>query len=477
MSLRHRILLSWVVLMALLISAGVAVYVSQRSFAIAQVDDRLETLQPTALKVVRESPQTSGGNPVIDDSRLNAGLYGLWVGYQTSSGQLITLGSPPERPTLVPVLAPGGTYTTPTTVSAAAPAQGELRVLAFERGPKEFVLLGAPLTDVNAALARLLRTLLVAFAVLVAFSSAVIWWTLRLGVAPIRRVAEVARHVKAGDTTQRVESFPHGTEAQELGEAFNTLVDANLASEERLRRFVADASHELRTPLATLAGYTSLYASGGLSDELAVADAMGRMRHEAGRMQLLVDDLMLLTQFDQRPELNLAPVDLVPLVAGLVSDMRVVQPDRVITFEGPTSLTCIADSMRITQVVAAFTSNAMRHTASHVPVDVQISSDGSWARIAVSDRGLGIAADDLSHVFERFYRVDPGRTRAAGGSGLGLAIATAIASAHGGRIGAESTVGVGSTFWLELPMIGGSQAEATLDYAGGTDSVISPTEP
>jgi two-component system OmpR family sensor kinase len=326
-------------------------------------------------------------------------------------------------------------------------------------------------------LARLLRTLIAAFAVLVAFSSAVIWWTLRLGVSPIRRVAEVARHVKAGDTTQRVESFPHGTEAQELGEAFNTLVDANLASEERLRRFVADASHELRTPLATLSGYTSLYASGGLSDEVAVADAMGRMRHEAGRMQLLVDDLMLLTQFDQRPELNLAPVDLVPLVAGLVSDMRVVQPDRVITFEGPTSLNCVADSMRITQVVAAFTSNAMRHTASHVPVDVHISSDVSWARIAVSDRGLGIAADDLSHVFERFYRVDPGRTRAAGGSGLGLAIAAAIASAHGGRIGAESMVGVGSTFWLELPMIGGSQPEATLDHAGGTDSVISPTEP
>ena len=194
-------------------------------------------------------------------------------------------------------------------------------------------------------------------------------------------------------------------------------------------------------------------------------------------MQLLVDDLMLLTQFDQRPELNLSPVDLVLLVAGLVSDMRVVQPDRVITFEGPTSLTCIADSMRITQVVAAFTSNAMRHTATHVPVNVHISSDGSWSRIAVSDRGLGIAADDLSHVFERFYRVDPGRTRAAGGSGLGLAIAAAIASAHGGRIGAESAVGVGSTFWLELPMIGGSQAEATLDHAGGTDSVISPTEP
>jgi len=477
MSLRLRILLSWGVLIALLVVAGTVVYLSQRSFALAQVDQRLQNLQPTAEKVVRQPPQVAGGNPVVDDSRLNAGLYGLWVGYQPPSGQVMTLAVPANNPDSAPELSAAAVYATPTTVPAATPAQGQFRVVAFHKGPGELVILGSPLSEVNEALSRLLRTLVAAFLVILAFSSAVIWWTLRLGVSPIRRVAEVARNVQAGDTTKRVESFPIGTEAQELGEAFNTLVDANLASEELLRRFVADASHELRTPLATFAGYTSLYAAGGLEGEAAVADAMSRMKQEAGRMQLLVDDLMLLTQFDQRPELNLTPVDLVPIVAGLVSDMRVVQPGRVITFEGPPSLTCVVDSMRITQVVAAFTSNAMRHTPTDAPIDVRISSDASHVRIAVSDRGPGIAEDDLSHVFERFYRADHGRTRAAGGSGLGLAIAAAIASAHGGRIGAESTVNVGSTFWLELPTNGDSQAAATLDYADGTDSVISPTEP
>ena len=452
MSLRSRILLSWGILIALLIAAGLVIVITQRSFAISQVDDRLRSLEPTALKVVHRVPDSGSKVPIVDDTRLAAGLYGLWVGYEGPNGEPLTLANPADRPDLAPVVTPGLAYTVPTTVPAASPSTGRMRVVSFPMRAGSSILLAASLDDVDLAIARLVRTLVAALIIVAGVSAVVIWWTLRLGVAPIRRVTEVAHEIRQGDTTVRVESFPAGTEAQELGQAFNTLVDANAASEERLRRFVADASHELRTPLATLSGYASLYAAGGLSDRESVDDAMGRIRQEAGRMQVLVDDLMLLAELDQRPRLNLSSVDLVPLVNGLVADLRVVDPDRVITLTSPTSLGVSGDSVRLTQVVAILTSNAARHTPPGTPIDVRIIAEPALAKIEVTDHGPGIAEQDVSHIFERFYRGGQGRARTSGGSGLGLAIASAIVSAHGGRIGVDSTPGNGSSFWIELPL-------------------------
>ena len=128
MSLRSRILLSWGILIALLIAAGLVIVITQQSFAISQVDDRLRSLEPTALKVVHRVPDSGSKVPIVDDTRLAAGLYGLWVGYEGPNGEPLTLANPADRPDLAPVVTPGLAYTVPTTVPAASPSTGRMRV-------------------------------------------------------------------------------------------------------------------------------------------------------------------------------------------------------------------------------------------------------------------------------------------------------------------------------------------------------------
>jgi len=316
------------------------------------------------------------------------------------------------------------------------------------------LILGRSMGEVDAALAGLRSTLVLVGSVLLAVIALVFWWMHRLGIDPILRVTRVARSISAGDTSQRVEPFPSGTEAHDLGTAFNQLVDTSEATQERLRQFVADASHELRTPLVTLKGYAALHGAGGLADEASTADAMRRIKQEADRMGRLVDDLLLLADLDRGPTLSLGPVDLGQIVEDLAGDLRAVAPDRVIIVHTSGSAVVQGDRDRLTQVVAALTNNALRHTPAGTGIDLRIVSTPGSVRVEVADHGPGIAAADLARVFDRFYRADVARARASGGSGLGLAIASAIVAAHGGTVGVRSPPGQGATFWVDLPTAG-----------------------
>ena len=248
-----------------------------------------------------------------------------------------------------------------------------------------------------------------------------------------------------------MESFPEGTEAARLGHALNLLVDTAQESERRLRRFVADASHELRTPLTTLRGYAALHQAGGLPERAQVDDAMRRIGSEATRMSLLVDDLLLLAAIDEGRPLEHGEVDLVAIITGLVDDMRVIQPARPVRLALPSRAIVVGDAGRLTQVFAALTSNAMRHTPQTAAVDIALHVLDRVVRVEVSDEGPGIPAEERPRVFERFYRADRARSRAVGGSGLGLAIVAAIVTAHGGRVGVDGRAPRGATFWVELP--------------------------
>ena len=444
MSLRARVLWGWGVVIALLLVAGVAVVVTQQHVLVGQVDDRLASVEKLGIKVARAGTTSS-------EPRFPPGLAGFYVGSLSDGGVLATLATPDDTPGLTPVLADTLVPGVPTTVPATNGSPGGMRIVRYVAGKGVAVVLGAPLDSVHAATTRLIETLALILALCILALGAVLFWVLRLGLEPLERVSRAARAVRAGDTTQRVESFPAGTEAQELGQAFNMLVDANEASELRLRRFVADASHELRTPLATLTGYSSLYAAGGLSDPEALDDAMGRIRQEAGRMQLLVDDLLLLAELDRGPTLALERVDLVPLLAGLVADLQVVAPDRAVSLECPERLPVLADSRRLTQAVAVLTTNAVRHTPTGTAIHVRARAESGRTQIEVIDDGPGIAEPDLPRVFERFYRGDSTRARDTGGSGLGLSIAAAIAHAHQGDIGVRRLHPRGTAFWIDLP--------------------------
>jgi two-component system OmpR family sensor kinase len=220
-----------------------------------------------------------------------------------------------------------------------------------------------------------------------------------------------------------------------------------------MRRFVADASHELRTPLTSIKGFSELYRQGAMTD---TAQLMSRIETEAGRMGLLVEDLLMLARLDAHRPIEQAPVDLLALASDVVHSARATAPDRDISVEvldGPGVPEVEGDVGRLAQVLSNVVANAIRHTPSDATITVKVGTIDDDAVMAVVDTGPGLADDDKARVFERFYRADASRHRTehSSGSGLGLSIVAALVAAHGGTVGVDDTPGGGATFWVRLP--------------------------
>lgn len=267
---------------------------------------------------------------------------------------------------------------------------------------------------------------------------------------PIGALAAAARRVAGGHYAERVPADEPG-ELGELATSFNDMAGSLEATERRRLQLVGDVAHELRTPLTTLDGYLE-----GLEDGvIEPTEATWRLlRAETGRLTRLVDDLSELWRAEaSRLPLTLAALDLTGVVAEVVERLRPLAASRDVAIELlPGRVTARGDRDRVAQIVANYLANALRHAPDGSTILVAASETDGRARLAVSDSGPGLAADQLEAVFERFYRVDAARSRAAGGSGIGLAIVRALATAMGGRTWAESPgPGRGSTFWLELP--------------------------
>ena len=228
-----------------------------------------------------------------------------------------------------------------------------------------------------------------------------------------------ADEIAAGDLSRRLQPAPSGTEAGHLTEAFNGMVHQiesafaeRQESEDRLRRFVADASHELRTPLTSIRGYTDLMQAGALDEPEARADALRRIQAESGRMAELVDDLLVLARLDQGRPLERLPVDLVAVATDAAKDARAVDPDRPVALVVPDRPVIVqGDEGRLRQVVANLLTNARVHTPAGTPVTVRVAVEGEIAQLVVADEGEGMAPEVATRVFERFYRADASRSR------------------------------------------------------------------
>jgi two-component system OmpR family sensor kinase len=241
-----------------------------------------------------------------------------------------------------------------------------------------------------------------------------------------------------------------------LGKAFNTMVDEievafadRAASEDRLRRFLADASHELRTPLTAIRGHAELFDLGTRDRPEDLAASLHHIRDEAARMGTLVDDLFLLAQLDHQRPLRIEPVDLADLVRRSVAGIGVSAPDRPIEVDAPEAVVIDGDEHRMRQVIDNLLVNGVVHTSDGVAIGVRVAGQGEWAVITVHDDGPGIDPVDASRIFQPFFRSDPSRSRASGGSGLGLAIVAAIVAAHQGSVAVLP--GAGAIFEVRIP--------------------------
>jgi signal transduction histidine kinase len=325
----------------------------------------------------------------------------------------------------------------------------------------------------------------------------------RTALRPLAEIEITAAAIGRGDLARRVPDHHPGTEMGRLSRALNAMLEQiergfraraaseaqSRRSEQRMRRFVADASHELRTPLTSIRGFAELHRQGAVTDPAEVSRLLGRIEGEATRMGLLVDDLLLLARLDQQRPLQHGPVDLRAVAASAVEAARAAAPDREITLvvAGGDSdgdhddadrdadrdgghldggdLVVPGDEARLHQVVANLVDNALSYSPPDEPVTVRIGRAERDGRprlaLEVVDRGAGLSPEQSERVFERFYRTDAARSRARGGSGLGLSIVAAITRAHGGTVEVESAVGRGSTFRVLLPGPGQPAAETT----------------
>jgi signal transduction histidine kinase len=276
---------------------------------------------------------------------------------------------------------------------------------------------------------------------------------LALGMTqPLRDMAKAARRMETGDYSVRVHTRSRD-EVGQLADAFNTM-SAELQQLEQLRRdLVANVSHELKTPITALRAHLENLLDGVERPDPATLQVMLAQSERLGR---LVEQLLDLSRLESGDvPLDREPIALAPLVTQVLSEIEVARSDRGVSVASDVQgdlPRVLADRERIHQVLFNLVDNAVRFTPAGGSVEVRAARLNGTCEIRVVDTGTGIPSEHLPRLFERFYRVDPARSREDGGTGIGLAIARSVVEAHGGHIRAESQMGKGSTFTFDLPV-------------------------
>jgi len=472
-SLRARLLAAVLALTACgLLLAGGITYIEQRSFQYSRVDQELKAavipVSGALEQMVGHEPyghdgpepgRGPGGGPNFG---IPAGTYGQ---KRDASGQVIAdkvFSSLNQTVTAKPALPAKLTTGEIINVNGRKGVDTRYRVLAAaDTRDGTTTVVAIPLRATDDTLQQLLLVEALVIAGVLIVLGLVSWVVVRVGLLPLDRMGHTAGAIAGGDLSHRVESTDPRTEVGRLGISLNAMLDRlerafgeREASEDRLRRFIADASHELRTPLASIRGYAELFRMGAARQPAEVEKAMGRIEDEAARMGVLVEDLLTLARLDEVPDTPHAQLDLAALVRDAVDDGRAAAPGREIGIEvdGPALVRGDRDQLR--QVLGNLLRNAFVHTPEGTPIEVSLAHVDGAVRLEVRDHGPGLPTSDAEALFERFWRSEGGRERGRGGAGLGLAIVAAIVDAHDGDVRAGNAPGGGATFVVTLPAAG-----------------------
>jgi heavy metal sensor kinase len=309
-----------------------------------------------------------------------------------------------------------------------------------------------PMDNILAAQHALLQTLLVVGPLTLLLSAGGGLFLARRALRPIDRMVQTVREIEETDLAGRID-VRSDDELGRLGRTLNDMLDRLQRAFTRQRQFTADASHELRTPLSVIEAEATLALRRERRPE-DYRDALATIAEEVTGMDRLIDQLLSLARADEGGgRLVVEPVDLAALAVDVTGEMRLIGEERGVAVRSATdrSLIVRGDSGQLRRLVVNLVENAVRYTDAGGAVDVSVRLVDNKAVLTVGDTGIGISPDHISHIFERFYRVAPARSRSDGGAGLGLALCKAIVDAHGGSIEIESKVGVGTIFTVHLP--------------------------
>jgi two-component system OmpR family sensor kinase len=465
MSLRARLLVVLAVVSAVgLVAADIATYAALRSSLFRRVDSSLDTSANGVAGALDRFDRP--GPPLAQLQRLAAlGVLtsGMYIDLEPRDGSRpiqATLTRPgetapaPRLPRDFGPAADGG----PRRATVGATSGGSrFRLLAVSL-PSGTLILGVPLHETDVTLNQLKWIELLVACAVIASALLLGVWLITASLRPLARMEETAAAIGAGDLSRRVEPDGGSTEIGRLGAALNAMLgqieDAfaeRSASEARLRRFISDASHELRTPIAAVSAYAELFDRGARDRPDDLERAMAGIQRESRRIGVLVSDLLLLARLDQGRPLEARPADLTAIAGEAVDAAHAMEPARPLALEAPEPVMVTGDPERLRQVIDNLLANVRAHTPADAAAVVRVRSEGTRAVVEVQDAGPGLGAQQAAHVFERFYRGDPARSRDHGGAGLGLSIVAAIVEAHGGEVGVETGPGGGTTFRVTLP--------------------------
>lgn len=271
-------------------------------------------------------------------------------------------------------------------------------------------------------------------------------------LVPIDQLTRTAQQISAHDLSRRLSLSQRGDELGRLGATFDSMIDRLERAFQQQRQFTADASHELRTPLTAMRGQIEVALSRERPAE-AYRAVLCQVLAQIERMGRMLGSLLTLARADADAlSLQREPLDVRELVLGVAEQLQPLAAERAVQLvvDAPQPITIQGDEDQLLQVLFNIVNNALTHTPGGGSVTLACRIDNGEACISVRDTGTGIAPEHLARVFDRFYRVDPARSRAAGGAGLGLAISRALVEAHGGCIDVESAPGRGTCFTVRL---------------------------
>jgi len=456
-SIKFRFTLLYLLVLAVLLTAlstGIYFYLSRSLYQ--NLDDSLE-LRSTQL------------------SNFPSILESIWQGeFQEKLGEIVMLYFYADNQT-VEVSPPGINITLSqefisqamagrSSFTTIQTAEGEeLRVLAVSVNlsipgptpsiPPATLVIGRSTKQIDQALHGLVRTFAIAVPLALALAAGGGIFLARRALKPVDKIAQTAQEIEESDLSQRI-NVNTKDELGRLAATLNEMIGRLEKAFQRQKQFTSDASHELRTPLAVIEAESTL----ALQKERPPSDyrqSLETVSRETRQMSSLIDQLLTLARADAgKEQWNFAEVELGKLITDLSTDVEVLCQEKGLSFQlGQTQdLVVKGDEARLREMFMNLLDNAIRYTSAPGTVSLSLRREGQMAVVAITDTGIGIPAEDIPFIFERFYRVDKSRSRAEGGSGLGLAICQHIAEAHGGKIEVESQVEVGSTFSVWLPL-------------------------
>ena len=463
-SIRVRMALWYAALLAgALALFGAATYLGLERYLQKSLEESL-TKQARSIGDVLLVNINQSGEDYVDNEiteHYSPEINGRFIRVTRANGNQIYVSGPPKDGTFDPALvaAPRLPVTREFTREVEISDGHELLLhgLPYRAGDgAQFLIeVAAPYNQIESVLRGLLLTFALGLPLIVALAIGGGYLLMRGALRPVDEIRQKAAQITSRNLSERLPVVHTGDELERLATDLNRMIARLEESFLQINRFSADASHELRTPLTVLQGELEAIAQKGQHLPEDVRDTIGSALEETERLAKIVENLLAISRLEAG-EARVQPVrlDFAELARTTADQMKLLAEEKRIslTSDGSEPVEVEADPSRLKQVVVNLLDNAIKYTPEGGNVSISVTRRDHRAILEVADTGLGISANDLPHIFDRFYRADKARSRQMGGTGLGLSIVRSICQAHGGQVTVNSAEGRGSRFRVELPL-------------------------